>query len=459
MSTHTLYQVIKTLLVWLYPIIAVFTLPTGGGNFEPSQPVEPGDSSRYLRIEAIDEGINIYTPREEGGGYRYGPSMILNKDGSLDTWCATDGPGDIWDMISYSRLYDGGKRSSGEVLPVKPAGGAFDSYSTCDPGAIYFGGYYYIGYTTTLDERGVDNDVCVARSKKPGGPYEKWTGSGWGAEPAPMIDYNGNPDEWGAGEPSFVLMGDKLYVYYSWNDGEVTTRLSIADATDENWPATLEFKGTCLTNKNGGDSADVKYSDEYGRFLAVFTMKRFSPDSYISVWESFDGLNFRQCSVIKTNTQKCLHNCGISGRADGHIAAGDPVYIGYAYDNCGAGAWATRLHQVRLFLADEPQTDDTAQQNIATPFDKRPVKAVPQVLTIKSEDQVYNISKSKQVWVLTYDNDGYIFPVLTGVRFYGYDRSVVRIVGGRLFPVGEGSTRVFICWHGVTDSFLVNVTK
>ncbi len=460
MSMHTFYQVLKTLFVGLYSIIAAFSPAVGGGDFAPSQPAETGDTSMYIQAEAVDTGINIYTPRAEGGGYRYGPSMILNTDGSLDVWCAADGPGDIWDMISYARLYDGGKRSSAEKLALKPTAGGHDDYSTCDPGVVKFGGYYYIGYTTTLDSRGVDNDVCVARSESPAGPFEKWTGSGWGTEPAPMIEYTDNPDFFGAGEPSFVLMGDTLYIYYSWNtEYGVTTRLATADATDENWPATIEYKGVCIPDKKAGDSSDVKYVDEYGRFIAVFTQKRFSADSFIEVWESFDGLNFRQSSLIKTNTARYLHNCGISGRADGHIGAGDPVYLGYAYIGRGSEGWATRLHEIKLSLSDAPKTNDAAEQNIETSVDPRPVRAIPHVLTIKAEDQVYNISKSTQLWVMAYDSDGYIFPVIAGTKFYGYDKSVIRIVGGRIFPVGEGSTRVFLNWHGITGDCLVNVVS
>ena len=460
MTKHRFYQILKMMFVGLSTVLAALGPVIGGGDFQPSQPVEAGDPSTYLQAQTDSTGINIYTPRIEGGGYRYGPSMILNTDGSLDIWCATDGPGDIWDMISYARLYDGGERSSTEHLALKPTAGGHDNYSTCDPGVIKFGGYYYIGYTTTLDSRGVDNDVCVARSQSPDGPFEKWTGSGWGTEPQPMIEFTGDPDNWGAGEPSFVLMGKELYIYYSWNDPTPTTHLAIADATDENWPATLKYMGAVIPQKRGGgDSADVKYADEFGRFIAVFTEKRFTADSYIAVWESFDGLNFRQSGFIKTNTAKGLHNCGISGRADGHIGAGDPVYLGYAYDGIGAGAWATRLHKISLSLADAPKTDDSKEENMAMPFEKRSVRAVPEVMTVKAENQVYHISKPAQVWIMAYDSDGYIFPVLLGTKFYGYDRSVIRIVGGRIYPVGEGSTRVFINWHGLTGDFLVNVEK
>ncbi len=456
---RSFYLVLKTLLVGLYAVLAAISPTVGGGDFEPSAAIEPGDPSKYIQAEAVDAGIDMCTPPEEGGGYRYGPSMILNADDSLDVWCATDGPGDISDMVGYFRLYDGGKRKSLEKVVLQATGGGWDNLSTCDPGVIKFGGYYYIGYTTTLDKRGVDNDICVARSKSPDGPYEKWTGSGWGSEPVPLIEYTENPDYWGAGEPSFVLMGDELYIYYSWNTSTTSTRLAVADATDENWPATLDYKGVAIPDKKAGDSADVKYLDEYGRFIAVFTEKRFSANSYVAVWESFDGLNFRPSDIIKTNTARYLHNCGISGRADGHIGKGDSVYLGYAYGEWGSVGWPTRLHRIDLTLADVPNTNDAAEENIETAAQTRPVKAVPHVLAVKAEKQVYNISKPTQIWAMAFDDDRYCFPVLLGTRFYGYDKSVIRIVGGRMYPVGEGSTRVFLDWHGMKADCLVNVVS
>ena len=456
---HSIYFALKMQFVGLFALLTVLSPITGGGDFEPSTLSEPGDTSKYIQAEAADTGIDIYNPTVEGGSYRYGPSMILNTDGSMDVWWATDGPGDISDLGGYVRLYDGGKRISSEKIAVKPTGGGWDNLSTCDPGVIKFGGYYYIGYTTTLDKRGVDNDICVARSKNPEGPFlEKWNGSGWGAEPAPLIEYTDNPDYWGAGEPSFVLMGDKLYIYYSWNPAGAATYLAVADATDENWPATLEYKGIAIPDKTGGDSADVKYLDEYGRFIAVFTEKRFSPDSYVAVWESFDGLNFRPSDIIKTNTAQYLHNCGISGRADGHIGKGDPVRLGYAYGNWGEIGWATRLHELNLSLADAPDTDDAAQENIKMEIKTRSVKIIPHILTVKAEKQVYNISEPTQIWTMAFDDDRYCFPVLFGTKFYGYDENVIKIVGGRMYPVGEGSTRVFLDWHGMKGDCLVNVT-
>ncbi len=430
----------------------------GGGDFPPSEPSEPGDPEKYLQIDAEDTGLDTFNPNLLHGGYHYGPSMILNQDGSVDLWSAANGPGDIIDVVTYSRLFEQGTKRTKEVVALKPTPETEDAMWTCDPGVIKFGGYYYIGYTSTMDARGTDNSVYVARSKNPDGPFvEKWTGSGWGTEPVvPLVKYTDDPDRFGAGEPSFVLMGDTLYIYYSWCTDNATTRVATADATDANWPATLQYHGECLPAKNSGDSADVKYADEYGRFVAVFTEKRFSDDSYVAVWESFDGIRFRQSGFVKTNTAKKLHNCGISGRADGHIGAGDPVYLSYAYGS-DWGNWPTRFHTVKLSLADAPKTDDAAETNLDMPVNRRLPRLIPEITMIKAEKQVYHVKDSARLWVMAQDSDGFIFPLLLKARFDGYDESVIKISGGKIIPVGKGGTRVNIHWNGLDGDCCVYV--
>ncbi len=454
---YLFYRIMKTILVYL-TILGIgnfgFAPMRGGGDFEPSAPSEPSDPEQFLQIEAVDTGFDSFNPTELGGGYRYGPSMILNRDGSLDLWSAANGPGDIVDLVTYCRLFNEGTKRTKEVVALSPTPETEDARWACDPGVIKFGGYYYIGYTSTMDERGTDNSVYVARSKNPDGPFEKWTGSGWGVEPVvPLVKYTDDPNGFGAGEPSFVLMGNKLFLYYSWNVENSTTRVAVADATNENWPATLQHQGECLPAKKSGDSADVKYVDEYGRFVAVFTEKRFSDDSYVAVWESFDGVHFRQSGFVKTNTARKLHNCGLSGRADGHIGKGDPVYLSYAYGS-DWGNWPTRLHKVTLSLADAPKLDDGAEQNIEIPVIRRKNHMIPEVTLIKAENQVYHVQDSEKLLVMAMDSEGFTFPVF-GARFDGYDKSVIRISGGKIRAVGRGSTRVTIHWHGLEGNFFV----
>lgn len=90
------FQVIKMLLVSFYTFGGLFADAPAGGDFAPSEPVEPGNEAQYLQIEAEDEGFDTWNPVQEHGGYRYGPSMILNADGSLDVWSPPTAPAISW---------------------------------------------------------------------------------------------------------------------------------------------------------------------------------------------------------------------------------------------------------------------------------------------------------------------------------------------------------------------------
>ena len=57
---------------------------------------------------------------------------------------------------------------------------------------------------------------------------------------------------------------------------------------------------------------------------------------------------------------------------------------------------------------------------------------------------------------MAYDSDGFNSPVLTGLTFDGYDKSVIRITGTRITALKEGTTRVYVHWHGLTGDFVVH---
>jgi hypothetical protein len=248
---------------------------------------------------------------------------MINSDNSISMWTAAPGVnGNGWDSIRYNTSTDGGVSWGTETVALQPTPGSYDAYSTCDPGVIYFGGYYYIGYTSTLNSNGTDNDVFVARSTSPDSGFQKWNGTGWGGNPQPFILYTGTAGQWGAGEPSFVVKDGTLYVYYTWVDGNHTTRVATVSASDPNWPADLTYHGTA-GNNNSDDSMDVKYVDAYHEFIGVAVGDRFSAGSYLQFWESTDGLTFTAGSQVTANTQPWASNSGISGTADGHLDIND----------------------------------------------------------------------------------------------------------------------------------------
>lgn len=312
----------------------------------------------FYSISAKSTGIDIYTPpKDSDWGYMYGPSIIMNNSKSIDVWFSSLPDNIGWDSIRLKHSDDGGKTWSDAKVVLQPTEGSQDAYSTCDPGAIKIGSYYYVGYTSTTDKNMTDNNVYIARAKSPSGPYEKWTGSGWGDEPAPVTNYNEDPKSFGCGEPSFVLLKNTVYMYYSWDgpDGSYT-KLCTARADDPNWPAKLKDQGAVITRVSAEDSTDIKYCDRIGKFIGVSTAQRFTKDSYIRVYESNDGRHFQFITKMQSNILPYCHNCGLSGDQSGHIDFNAQNYISYAYEVLGSdgkpkwGWWPTRFAPIEFSL-------------------------------------------------------------------------------------------------------------
>ena len=108
------------------------------------------DNGLSLNVEAGWQFVNMGTNQ-----YRYGPSIILNGDGSIDMWVASpawppEGYDPLWapdcgDYIRYRRSTDGGHTWSEyhanalEFIMLHPTPGGEDCRSVCDPGVIKIG--------------------------------------------------------------------------------------------------------------------------------------------------------------------------------------------------------------------------------------------------------------------------------------------------------------------------------
>lgn len=254
----------------------------------------------------------------------------------------------FWDQASYQRSTDGGRTWSEEVMTLKPTEFSSDHFSVCDPGVAYWNGYYYIGYTSTENPGMTENYAYVARGQNPDGPWEKWNGNGWGGDPEPVVVFDGTPTQFGAGEPSIVVLDDTIYFYYSWCDGSVTTRVATASTNDPNWPGNLVHHGTAIDKSgvDGADHSDVKYREDIGKFQAINTASRMTANGYIMLWQSDDGLKFEKIAEIRDNIMPGCHNCGWSGDRQGHIRPGQQQYIAYAYGIGTWGVWNTRWAKI-----------------------------------------------------------------------------------------------------------------
>ena len=182
-------------------------------------------------MPSFGTGRTIYTTTGNYR-YRYGPSIIMNSDGTIDAWFSS--PGNLTstpnsgmaDVFTWRRSSDAGQTwTSDQVVLTGSKRPAEDWWSVCDPGAACFDGYYYIAYTSTTNTssdgglQGLENNCFIARGTSPSGPWEKWNGNGWGGSPKPIIKYmdgsthnDGPAGKWGIGEPSIVVKATP-YIY------------------------------------------------------------------------------------------------------------------------------------------------------------------------------------------------------------------------------------------------------
>jgi hypothetical protein len=337
---------------------------------EVSVTVPPVQPTGHLKVTVSDGGL-IYAPANEGELYRYGPSIILNKDNTIDIWTCAEDTGTPMDSIKHRK---GAIDNSGGVQWLTPwkdaltaTAGSSDLSSVCDPGVVYFNGYYYLGYTGTNQSTGggYSNQIFVARCDGlPNGTVtcDKWNGAGWGGNPQPIISYSGNG--WGKGQPSFVVKDNVLFMYYT--DGG--TKVVTVDATDANWPTLINESSsfTLFTNDTAAlvldgkpGPLDVKFVDALGKFVGIGISNEFDKDptyspSNIFVYESDDGINFQPVATTKAYwgsapLQVAMHNIGISGDSAGHLSVDDRNFVAYGYGGpLSNGSWPTYLNLVNI---------------------------------------------------------------------------------------------------------------
>lgn len=426
---------------------------------------EPGNEL----FKIANTGWDIY----KSGGYFYGPSMLINEDGSIDMWASTSGAYGEVDWVRYRRSTDGGKTWTNDSVALRPDPKSLDFIWVCDPGVVKFGEYYYIGYTSKHMRGGGNNNVFVARSKNPGGPYEKWDGKGWGGNPQPIIFYDDKVDVYGAGEPSFVEKDGTLYIYTSWLSVDTSgkaitqTRVYTAPSDDLNWPTKMEYRGIALTRALREDSTDVKYVPAYKKFIAIATAERFQKQSYIHLWSSVDGITFKHEANIKANTMEKIHNGGISSMPNGHIDINAVNYIGYAYVPPTAtgnswGNWWTRFSPISWLGG---KYDGKENEMIA--FEGPSGVSIPdsdKALNIFSDERykVVSIGGEGNVKVEALKMDGKRVDITSDKNLvYDYDKEFIDINKETGIIKGKkyGVTKVKLEYQGVLTDFIVTILE
>ena len=439
---------------------------------------------KHFHLHLPDAGRDIYMPRKsQTWGYRYGPS-IMCRGHICEIWFASPGDSFEADWFTYRRSEDDGKTWTEERVIMSPVADSMDWFSVCDPAVIKYGDYYYIGYTSTVFSNGggVCNNGFISRSKSPTGPFERWNGTGWGetrvssdgtechwiGRPAPLIYFDEDWHNWGAGEFSFVIKDETIYIYYTWTskdrDGKPIheTRVATADITREDWPATIVQRGVAVKRVNSGnDSYDMVYCEDLDKFIALSTDRRFTQDSYLSVSESDDGITYREVNRIKVNTGWMLHNCGISGDEHHHIQSGDTLLLAYAYGNTW-GCWGTRLHSYTFSAMDEDFHDETSLPNLHHEIEKWPDPETysPTMLYLeKPHFMRVQVGDTVKIPMMEGNVAYDMRPVIADVAFSNYDKDIATIANGFLTAVAPGYTYVTATCGDRACEFLVYVTE
>ena len=435
------------------------------------------DTSKVVDMAVDGEGYDIYCIPDNGNGaYRYGATYLYNDDGSVDAYFACAGIPTQWDWISYRHSDDNGKTWSAEKVVMAPTPGEMDDLSCCDPGVVYFNGYYYLAYTSTLNKDGRCNNLFIARSEKPDGPFEKWNGTGWGGpNPEPIVYYEGTYERWGIGEGSMVELNGTLYIYYTCSLGSVEyTMVATADATSENWPLTIQQRGVAYQKSTEDfrlDSLDVKYVEDLGKFVAVSTGNRMAYQSWLAVLESEDGLTFELVDAVRENTYAGLHNAGLSSRRNGHIRLdtdADRLHVVYGYGMVEWGKWNARVQPITLGLSDgNDMGAERAKRCVMGDLAMTPVTPQKDTLPIliSTEKDYYEIAMGQSAVTLsltTYDSFNRGLAISShrpDVTYTGYDENVICVDKARIMPVGVGETRLTITYKGLVHHVWFRVVE
>ena len=428
--------------------------------------VEP-DPTKFADLTLTDEGVDIYQlPGNGNGGWRYGPSYIYYGDGRVDAYFASGGDSGEWDRITHRSSTDDGETWGPEKIVVYPTPSSMDGHSCCDPDVVYFDGYYYLGYTSTLNDGGYCNNVFIARSENPDGPFEKWNGSGWGGAPMPIFYFEQSYGYWGIGEPSMIELNGTLYIYYTYaTPMKSYIMLATADATSENWPSTLRHHGAVMEKKS--DSVCVKFVEDWGKFILVTREDVLSNGNCIVVYESADGKSFTLVDAVRENTCPGMFSMGLSSRQNGHIRLSedaDRLRLAYAYGDSGWAAWNTRMHKVTL---TESNGNDLAAESLKPGLsvgitrEEEPF-GWEEWTMIRTHQDLFILSKGEKQNMNVYFRDRYVNGKDSTLRdkaitVTDYDESVVEFNNGRMIAKGVGETSVTIRYKDLAHVFRVVV--
>ena len=329
---------LQGLAILLAVAFAGFCLACGGaGQAESTESSGGSQTFDFFRmVDAIDNPVTVQ--------YAYAPSIVVKDNVYHVFFCSGGDIFPAWDYVRYVKSTDGGKTWSNPVDMLHAT--AFDGMdlSACDPSVVYFQGFYYMFYGSAITTAPsvFQTVIQVARSTALEGPYLTYTQRGtWEDTPTdpqviirPLMTRTQQPSGYGAGQPSVVVLGDKLLMWYTDDSLQAGApgdfgpfRLYMLESSD---PVVWTPDATQQTNISGQDSPDIKYDETGKRFVATWVLNMFTTNASLVRALSSDGLNWTAPQTVIPATQflPYTNNAGAAADETGHLLPGQ-VMIGF----------------------------------------------------------------------------------------------------------------------------------
>jgi|GEM_PF-615140 len=311
--------------------------------------------------------------------YNYCPSVIQLEDGTRYIYyCTNKDSGKVIDYIGCRKgtlQADGTYTWGSESFALSPSSGAWDSQHVCDPsviaGEFVYGGEtynYLMAYLGCVTTNSQDNELGLAVSKTPEGPYTRI-----GTAPLVAFDYDATNStfQWGVGQASLVSIdkAGKAWLFYTRGDLNGTrTVVRTCDFSNLDAPVIgdeVKVATGGLKDLNGNNdilnNADFVYDADEDRFYCASDCHPNPTDAEPKFISShfrasyFDGTNFAKvkwtnlANIGEADTGYARnHNVGFVRDLYGHTVSDDYLPVYYTVANTGTSSQWTHLGTYRI---------------------------------------------------------------------------------------------------------------
>ena len=326
--------------------------------------------------------------------YNYCPTIMFEGGNTIHIWyCSNKDDGNVTDYVAYRKgtLHSDGKWtfSEKELVLSHGSSGEWDSRHACDP-SIVKGEFNYKGekynylmaYLGCLTSNGNINEVGIAVSKNPNGPWIKYDNNPF-AKYKDSSDYGDDgANFWGYGQPSLININKKGRVLLFYTKGIKTGTFTAC----EEWELSNLDEPVMINSMKVGDggtietlnNADFAYDPFNNRIYVI-------KEDHVNGWYPTDGgvnwisgsntvyyttlvstsnivgqLNNAKWAQVKIIGKSAtgydrVHNCGIVTNEYGYIFTQDYIPICYTmsnlatdYPDWGRGGQWPALHTYRI---------------------------------------------------------------------------------------------------------------